>query len=90
MSIAIPDPLRLLFHFGVHTIFAAFLFTLVAAAALLLWAATNWISSFGAPNEIVFVCHYVSEGLFGLDVILFVFYVLCQSATLVKEIWAGI
>ncbi len=80
-------PLRLLFHFVVHTIFATFLFAFVAGTALVLWAATHWIETRGAPYEIVIVCHYVSLALFGLDVVLFVFYVLCQSVTLVKEIW---
>lgn len=89
MVVTIPANLRVLFHFIVHVICAALLFSALAAVALVMWAATNWIKTLGAPYEIWIVCYWVSELLFWLDVGCFALYAICQGWKLVKEIWDG-
>ena len=87
MAITIPAPLRVLFHFIVHTMCATVLFATVAAAAILLWLGTLWMQSFGVPYGIWIVCFWTAELLFWFDVALFGFYVVRQGVNLVKEIW---
>ena len=89
MAITIPADLRILFHFMVHIVCAALLFSVVAGVALLLWAGTIWIKGLGAPYEIWVVCYWVSELLFWFDVGCFGFYVICQGTKLIGEIWDG-
>lgn len=84
------ENLRLLFHFVVHILVGAIIFSVLAVAALALWELTEWMKNVHAPFELWIVCHGVADLLFFVDVICFVLFTLAEGLKLVREIWAGL
>ena len=63
-------------HFGVHVLLGAAMFILVGTAALLLHRFVEWLAKYELPGWMVTSAESLEYGLYMVDVLLFVIYIL--------------
>jgi len=81
------ETFELVGRFLVQVVVASFLFAAIALIAYLLWLFTESLRQHGAPEHIYLGSLFVSELIFGLDVLCFVLFVLAETFKLIREIW---
>lgn len=86
----VPPAIKVLLHFLLHIVTGIILFGAVAGAAILLSYVAQWIATVGVPYEISLGCYLVTDLLFWLDVLCFVFFIGVEVWKLLREIAAGL
>lgn len=78
---------KLIFRFLIHTLVGVTLFGAMAAAATVLWYATDLMRGHHVPELICWVCELVSELLFFLDVVCLLFLMGVEVWKLMRDVW---
>jgi hypothetical protein len=78
---------KLIFRFLIHILVGVFLFGAMAAAATVLWYATDVMREHRVPAFICWICELVSELLFFLDVICLLFLMGVEVWKLLRDVW---
>lgn len=78
MAFEIPLALRPVWRFAVHVVIGSFAFLVVYMVALGVENWVDWSASVGAPNWMMVEAHWVSAGIFWLDIF-------CLTLFLAKE-----
>lgn len=68
----------------IHAFVGVFLFVVIALLAWALWEFTDRLQSWGAPYHICLTCRLLSELLFVIDVVCFLFVVLTEAYSLIR------
>lgn len=68
----------------IHTFVGVVLFMIIALIAWALWEFTEYLKIWGAPYHISLTCRLLSELLFAVDVICFLFVVGTEAFSLVR------
>jgi hypothetical protein len=77
---------QIVWHFTVHICTGVVLFLIVTGAAVFLWWVTELMAQHHVPTTIQVVCYWLSELVFGLDVLAFGLYAIVVTWRLVKDI----
>jgi hypothetical protein len=80
------NSLKLVGRFLVQMVVAASLFAAVAGVAYLLWLGTQWLQRQGVPDHLYLAAWFVTELLYGLDVLCFVVFAVAETIKLLREI----
>ena len=67
MALEVPRTLLPVWRFAVHVVIGSFAFLLVYMIAVGVEKWVNWSATIGAPNWMVDEAHWVSAGIFWLD-----------------------
>ena len=83
----------IVWRFVWHICLGAFLFSIIAVVATLLYLGVALIEGYGAPTHIVMIARYVTEGIWFADIGCFVLFFIGETIGLVRLIilvgWLG-
>lgn len=79
--------LAAIFKFALEVFIATTIFFVVAIPALLLDWFVQWLSLYQVSPKVLTGLEWLETGIFGLDLILCVIYLIRSSVNLVRELW---